>query len=72
MDDVIIFSQTIEEHIKRLKTVFDKLRTHNLKLKSTKCILAEKEVKFLGHMVNEYGVQPDAENVREIRDMPTP
>ena len=72
LDDVIIFSKTIEEHIERMRTVFQRIRIHNLKLKPTKCDLAEKEVKFLGHMVNEDGVQPDPENVRAIKDIPTP
>jgi hypothetical protein len=37
LDDILIFSSTLEEHLKHIQIVFDRLRTHNLRLKLKKC-----------------------------------
>ena len=47
----MVFSQTPEEHVPRLKVVFNKLRAAGLKIKPSKCDLFKKEIKYLGHVV---------------------
>ena len=37
LDDTLIFSETLEEHISRLEAVFSRLKQHGLKLKPSKC-----------------------------------
>ena len=37
LDDIMIFSSTLEEHLEHLSIIFGKLRQHNLKLKLKKC-----------------------------------
>ena len=53
LDDIIVFSSTWEEHLARLRQVFERLRHANLKLGAEKCTLAAKEVGYLGHRVTE-------------------
>lgn len=52
LDDIIVFSRTVEEQIQRLEVVFQKLRQHGLKLKPSKCDFFKEEVKYLGHIVS--------------------
>ena len=59
LDDIIVFSSTWEEHLARLRQVFEKLRYANLKLGAEKCSFAAKEVSYLGHRVTEEGLLPD-------------
>ena len=51
LDDVIIFSQTEEEHLERMRVVFDRLREHGLKLKPSKCEVFKTEINYLTHHV---------------------
>jgi hypothetical protein len=46
LDDVVIFSKTFDEHIERLSTVLDRIRTAGLKLKPEKCQFLQSEVIF--------------------------
>ena len=47
LDDLIMFSQTAEEHLHWLHIVFDQLREYNLKLKLSKCSLFKEEINYL-------------------------
>jgi hypothetical protein len=72
LDDIIVFSRTIEEHFERLALLLDRLRGANLKLKPSKCQLFRKSVIFLGHVVSEEGIQTDPEKVVAVREWPRP
>jgi len=72
LDDIIVFSRTLDEHISRLRKLFDRLRDANLKLKPTKCCLLQRRVAFLGYVVSEHGVETDPDKISAIRDWPTP
>ena len=72
LDDIIIFSQTLEEHFERLETVFHRLVQAGLKLKPEKCVLLQKSVKFLGHVVSKDGVATDPDKTRAVADWPVP
>ena len=56
LDDVIVFSETPEEHLLRMCVVFDRLREHGLKLKPSKCDVFKSEINYLAHHVNKEGV----------------
>jgi len=58
LDDIIVYSSSVEEHIERLGLLFEKLRKANLKLKPSKCRLLKTEVSFLGHVVPETEYPP--------------
>ena len=72
LDDIIVFSSTLEEHLTRLRQVFERLRHANLKQGAEKCTLAAKEVSYLGHRVTEEGLLPDSSLLAAIREIPPP
>ena len=72
LDDVIVFSQTEEDHLTRLQVVFERFREHSLKLKPSKCHFLCKEITFLGHKVSEEGMKPREEGLRSIAEMAPP
>ena len=58
LDDVIVLSETPEEHLQRMRVVFDRLREHCLKLKPSKCDVFKSEINYLAHHVSRKGVLP--------------
>ena len=72
LDDVIIFSQTEEEHLERMRVVFDRLREHGLKLKPSKCDMFKTEINYLAHHVSKKGVLPSKKNLEAIAECPPP
>ena len=67
LDDIIVFSSTWEEHLARLRQVFERLRHAKLKLWADKCTFAAKEASYLGHRVTEEGLLPDSSLLAAIR-----
>ena len=61
LDDLIIFSDTLEEHLERLNIVLKRLRECNLKLSPKKCKFMQRRVKYIGHIV-----EVDPEKVEKI------
>src|SRR3989337_2791497 len=53
LDDIIIYSKTLEEHKQHVKQVLDKIREANLKLKPSKCQWFKEELTFVGHVINK-------------------
>ncbi|PIK39177.1 hypothetical protein BSL78_23984 [Apostichopus japonicus] len=72
LDDVIIFSQTFEEHLERLSAVLKRLTDFGLKLKPSKCNLLQNSVTYLGHVVSEHGVETDPEKIQAVKSWPVP
>ena len=72
LDDIIVFSSTWEEHLARLRQVFERLRHADLKLGAEKCAFAAKEVSYLGHRVTEEGLLPDSALLAAIREILPP
>ena len=72
IDDVIIYSRTVEDHVSRLESVLQKLAEAGLKLKPKKCHLFRTEVLYLGHIVSADGVSTDPEKVKAVRDWGVP
>ena len=70
--DIIVFSSTWEDHLARLRQVFEQLRHANLKLGANKCTFAAKEVNYLGHRVTEEGLLLDSSLLAAIREIPPP
>ena len=70
MDDIIIWAPTFEEHIHRLRLVFNRIRAAGLKLKPTKCRFLRKEVAFLGHVVSSDRIKTDPGKVEAVKTWP--
>lgn len=69
LDDLLVFAPDEETALLRLKMVFDRLRSHNLKLAPKKCFFLRRSVKFLGHIIDENGVSTDPSKVENITKM---
>lgn len=67
LDDVLLFSETVEDHARRMKFVFDFIKEANFKLNLAKCTFAVAKVSYLGHIVSKNGVAPDSSKVTSIR-----
>lgn len=72
LDDILIYSRTFEEHIKRINAVFSRLQQHGLKLKPSKCEFFKTSVKYLGHVVSENGVETDPDKIKALSEWPVP
>jgi len=72
LDDIIVFSHNLEDHLERLEKLFQKLRAANLKLKPSKCHLLQTQVKFLGYTVSQRVVGTDPDKISAVRDWPVP
>ena len=72
LDDVIVFSQTEEEHLHRLWVVFSQFLEHGLKLKPSKCHFLQDEITFLGHEISVDGMRPGTANVKAMAEMAPP
>ena len=70
LDDMIVFSDTPEEHLRRMRVVFDHLREHSLKLKPSKCEVFKSEINYLAHHVSQKGVLPLKKNLESIAQCP--
>ena len=71
-DDIICYSTTIEEHLERLATILQRLRSSGLKLKPEKCSLFQKSVSFLGHTISDFGIGTDPKKIEAVADWPVP
>lgn len=72
LDDVIVFSRSIDEHVSHLRAVFDRLHAANLHLKLSKCSFGQRSVAFLGHVASATGLLPDPAKLKAVADMPAP
>lgn len=72
MDDIIIFSTSLTEHIDNLGKIFKTLQKHNLKVQLDKSEFLQKEVAFLGHIVTTDGVKPNPDKIQTIQNWPLP
>ena len=70
LDDVIVFSDTPDEHLWRMRVVFDRLREHGLKLKLSKCEVFKSEINYLAHHVSRKGVLSSKKNLESITQCP--
>jgi hypothetical protein len=72
LDDILIYSKTLDEHRRHVRRVLEVLREEKLFAKESKCEFFQTEVEFLGHRVGRDGVRMMEDKVQAIRDWPTP
>jgi hypothetical protein len=72
LDDILIFSQNEEEHLKHVRWALEKLRENQLFAKMKKCEWMQTEVAYLGHRISQGKVAIDPEKVKAVRDWPIP
>ena len=72
MDDILVFGHTKDEHDARLEATLQKLHSAGVTLNPSKCQFERTELRFLGHLLTEQGIQPDPEKTAAISNMPPP
>ena len=72
LDDIIIFSKTPGEHLKRLQSVFEKLDEAGLRLKPGKCEFFRLQLEYLGHVVSKEGIETNPKKIAAIVNWPRP
>lgn len=72
LDDIFIFSLTLEDHEDHLEEVFQLLRDNALYLSAAKVDLYSERMDCLGHIIDQHGVHASADKMRVIREWPTP
>ena len=72
LDDIIVVSQDIRTHLKRLEMEFRKLQEHGLKIEDKKCQFFCPKVTYLGHVVSAKGVATDPANTEAVTNWPKP
>ena len=72
LDDVIVYSHTEEEHLTRLRAMFERFWEGGLKLKPSKCNFFRTEINYLGHTVSAKGMEPGMDGIKAIAEMALP
>lgn len=72
VDDIIIFSNSPEEHIDHIRTIINSLHTANMKISSTKSHFFKKSVEYLGHIIQHGKITVDPEKIKTIKNYPVP
>lgn len=72
LDDIIIYSRTLEEHKRHIKEVIERLRKNNLKVKLDKCKFAQRRIEYLSHIIEDGTIRPNPEKVVAVEKFPVP
>lgn len=71
-DDILIYSNTWEDHLAHLDMVFAILRHHQLYLKQSKCTFGATKIEYLGHFISAAGVSTDPNKIKAVKGWPVP
>lgn len=72
LDDILIFSNSMEEHQRHVILILERLRKNRLYIKIEKCEFHQIEIQFLGYVISPNGLQMDSSKIKAIVDWPTP
>ena len=72
LDDILVFSPSLEDHLNHLGQVLNRLSEVGLKLKPSKCHFVTLRVEYLGHLITPQGIKPNSEHERAVTDFPVP
>ena len=68
LDDIVVYSSSLENHLEHLKLVFKRLRQNQLYVKQEKCSFAQESIKFLRHIIEHDDIRMDMDKVRAIQE----
>ena len=72
IDDIIIFSDSAEDHEQHISTILGVLKENSLQLNNEKCVLRSKEIEFLGFRISNSGIEPIQKKIDEITNIKEP
>ena len=70
LDDILVYSETFEDHLDHLQRVISRLQNAGLKLKPTKCYFIQQQVEYLGHVITPQGISPNPARLQAVQDYP--
>lgn len=71
-DDILIFSRTYEEHVEHVRLVLQLLQRDRWQVKISKCHFAQRQLRYLGHVISEAGVATDPDKISAVLQWPIP
>jgi hypothetical protein len=72
MDDILIYSPTLEQHQAHPREVFQILRAHKLTLKQSKCLFAQQNLEYLGHVLGTNDIATNSSKIAAVQAWPRP
>ena len=72
LDDILIYSRNMDEHLQRVRTLFERMRQADLKLTKRKHNFLKAHVQYLGHYISGQGLEPIPEKLESLQQMPAP
>ncbi|KAI2655102.1 Transposon Tf2-9 polyprotein [Labeo rohita] len=72
LDDILIYSKTLEEHTQHVRAVLQRLLAHQLYCKLEKCAFHQHSTTFLGFIISAQGVAMDPQKLEAVRSWPLP
>ncbi|GBG81490.1 hypothetical protein CBR_g32479 [Chara braunii] len=72
LDDILVYSRSLDEHVELLRTVLERLRQAKYKANRNKCEFARQELEYSGHYVMPQGIRPLADKIEALRVWPEP
>ncbi|KAK1612104.1 hypothetical protein QYE76_035777 [Lolium multiflorum] len=72
MDDILIYSPSMSEHLVQLRQVLHILQQNQLSIKRSKCMFAQQQLEYLGHIISKEGVATDPSKIKVVQDWPVP
>ena len=72
LDDILIYSSNLEEHVQHVQNVLERLQNHQLYAKLSKCSFHQDKVDFLGYTISKNGIEMDPSRTETVRDWPIP
>ena len=72
LDDILIYSKNMDEHLQHVRTLFKRMRQADLKLTKWKCNFLKAHVQYLGYYISGQGLEPIPEKLESLQQMPAP
>ncbi|GBG80629.1 hypothetical protein CBR_g31089 [Chara braunii] len=72
LDDILVYSRTLEEHLDHLRRVLETLRCAKFKANRDKCEFVRQELEYLGHFVTPQGISPLSDKIQAVQDWSEP
>ena len=72
LDDIVVYSTSLQEHMVNLEKVFNRLRESNFKIQMDKSEFLKLETAYLGHIISREGVKPNPDKINAIENYPLP
>ena len=72
LDDILVFSSSMEEHTHHVRLILSKLREHGLYAKRQKCEFDRNSIEFLGYVISPHGITMDPRTIKSIQEWVMP